>query len=86
MGPVASRRVGMRILADQLDWSAETTNTAVAFAGDVEPSFNLIKNLYAELSPAPEMDVCQRLLELYKQVIEKTVYQTPPDCEFLVRS
>ena len=60
------------------------SDTAIAFAGDVETSFKLIGNLYAELSADPGIDVCQRLLESYKRVIERMLDQTPPDCEFLV--
>jgi hypothetical protein len=56
---------------------------AVAFAGDAEASFNLIKNLQVELSADPKMDVASHLFESYKQLIANAPQQ-PPDCEFLV--
>ena len=59
-------------------------STAIAFAGDVEPSFDLIKNLYAELREYPSMNVPERLFQTYLQVIEKASNEQAPDCEFLV--
>jgi hypothetical protein len=61
-------------------------HTAVAFAtrNDVETCFNLIRNLHAELSRNPTLNVCDQLFESYKHAIEKSVDQAPPDCEFLV--
>ena len=35
-------------------------STAIAFAGDVEPSFDLIKNLHTELRENPSMNVPER--------------------------
>ncbi len=59
-------------------------NTAIAYAGDVKTSFELIKNLHVELSAAPSMRVCERLFESYTQTVKNTTDRSLPDCEFLV--
>src|SRR5215831_3094780 len=51
-------------------------DTAVAFAGDVAVSLNIISNLNAELRADPQTRICNRLFELYQ---ERT-----RDCDFLV--
>jgi hypothetical protein len=51
-------------------------DTAVAFAGDVATSLNIIANLNAELRADPQMSLCDRLFELYKE--------RSRDCDFLV--
>ena len=51
-------------------------DTAIAFAGDVETSLNIITKLNAELRQDQKISVCDRLLEFYKQ--------RNRDCEFLV--
>jgi hypothetical protein len=59
-------------------------NTAVAFAGDAEPSFDLIKNLHVRLSADQTLNVSVQLFKSYKQLINNAQQQEPPDCEFLV--
>jgi hypothetical protein len=56
------------------------SNTAIAFSGDVEGSFELIAKLSDELKADPNMGVPERLFESYKQIFG----EKPPDCEFLV--
>jgi hypothetical protein len=57
-----------------------TENIAVAFAGDVDPSLAIIKDLQAELARNPTLDVCQWVFETYARMIVDKM----PDCEFLV--
>jgi hypothetical protein len=52
------------------------SDTAIAFAGDVPTSLNIIADLNAELSAEPKTSVCDRLFEFYKN--------RNRDCEFLV--
>jgi hypothetical protein len=54
------------------------TDTAIAFAGDVETSLDLIKKIHEELCGDPKLPVPERLFKLYKDI------RPPPDCEFLV--
>jgi hypothetical protein len=58
--------------------------TAIAFAGDVEPSFALITNLHAELHDDPSVCVPERLFHNYLKAIEDAPKGQIPDCEFLV--
>ena len=57
---------------------------AVAFAGDVEPSFTAIRNLNIELKNAPTIIVAERLFQIYLQIIRASPEERLPDCEFLV--
>jgi len=51
-------------------------DTAIAFAGDVATSLNIITKLNVELRKNPNMNLCDRLFAFYKQ--------RSRDCEFLV--
>jgi hypothetical protein len=55
--------------------------TAVAFAGDVEASLDLIHTLHAKLSADSGLDPCEQLFASYHGLAVGT---SAPDCEFLV--
>jgi hypothetical protein len=55
--------------------------TAVAFAGDVEASLDLIHTLHAKLSADSMIDPCEQLFASYHGLAART---SAPDCEFLV--
>jgi hypothetical protein len=55
--------------------------TAVAFAGDVEASLDLIHALHAKLSADCMIDPCEQLFASYRGLAVRT---SAPDCEFLV--
>jgi hypothetical protein len=57
---------------------------AVAFAGDVETSLNLIKNLHKELSVDSKICVPQRLFDMYQELASKENGSWSVDCDFLV--
>lgn len=59
-------------------------STAIAFAGDVATSFDLISKLQAELSDISAINVPEILYQSYQQIIKKAPGQPPPDCEFLL--
>lgn len=51
-------------------------DTAIAFAGDVATSLNIITGLNAELKANPETSICEGLYEFYER--------RNRDCEFLI--
>jgi hypothetical protein len=54
--------------------------TAVAFAGDVGASLDLIGTLHAKLSADPMIDPCEQLFAFYRGL---AMTASAPDCEFL---
>jgi hypothetical protein len=54
---------------------------AVAFAGDVETSLHLIRDLHTALSTDPTINPCELLFTSYSAV---AMTSPSPDCEFLV--
>lgn len=60
-----------------------TPDIAVAFAGDVDSSFSILRQLHQELIVEPQLNVPLRLIELHHDLAEQHC-AIQLDCEFLV--